>query len=53
MANEPEVTWTGASGKQYKYWAYPRHPNVNKVDGNYIYAKLVNGRYQARLHRTR
>lgn len=42
MANEPEVIWTGASGTQYKYWVYPRHPSIKEVDGNYIYSKVVN-----------
>ena len=47
MTNEPEVIWTGASGRQYKYWVFPRHPDIIKIDGNYIYAKIVGNRYQA------
>jgi len=47
MANEPQVVWTGVSGKQYTYWVYPRHPGINKALGNYIYAKVVGDRYQA------
>jgi hypothetical protein len=47
MANEPEVIWTGASGKQYKYAVFPRHPSIIEIDGNYIYAKIVGDRYQA------
>src|ERR1700722_4336456 len=48
MANEPEATWTGVSGKQYKYWVYPRRPNIKEGSlGNYIYARLIGDRYQA------
>jgi hypothetical protein len=42
MANQREVIWTGASGKQYKYWVYPRHSSIKEGSlGNYIYAKVV------------
>jgi hypothetical protein len=48
MANEPQSTWPGASGKNYVYTVFPRHPNLRAgILGNYIYAKLVGDRYQA------
>jgi hypothetical protein len=34
-------TWTGASGKSYTYYVYPRGTVVNPgKDGNYVYSKL-------------
>lgn len=41
MANEHETcVWQGASGKQYTYYIWRRHPNINNGQaGNYIYAK--------------
>jgi hypothetical protein len=43
VMTEPELHWTGASGKKYGYWSnelpYSCKPNQN---GNYIFAKLVN-----------
>jgi hypothetical protein len=43
----PYSYWIGASGKEYRYEVFPRHPNLNAVLGNYIYAKQVGDRYQA------
>jgi hypothetical protein len=42
MAGEhPICTWTGASGKQYQFYVWPRHPDVNADQmGNYIYTKI-------------
>jgi hypothetical protein len=40
MADNPTCTWTGASGTNYTYYIWPRHPNLQQgQDGNYIYAK--------------
>ncbi len=39
MANQETCNWIGTSGKKYLYYVYPRHPNVEAADGNYIYAK--------------
>lgn len=40
MADIPACVWTGASGKAYKYFIYPRHPKIKAgQDGNYIYCK--------------
>jgi hypothetical protein len=40
MATQETCTWTGASGKQYLYYVFPRHPVINDgQDGNYVYAK--------------
>src|SRR5688572_3250706 len=33
------VTWRGASGTAYKYWAMGVGARVKQVDGNYIFAK--------------
>jgi hypothetical protein len=40
MAEHPTCTWTGGSGKQYKYfiWELPASLDPNQ-DGNYIYAR--------------
>jgi hypothetical protein len=41
MADTPTCTWTGASGKAYRYYVYPRHPSISDdQDGNYIYVKI-------------
>jgi hypothetical protein len=40
VTSQPTCTWTGASGADYLYFIYPRHPEINAgQDGNYIYAK--------------
>lgn len=36
----PTCTWTGASGKQYKYWVHPIGTLLKAEPGNYIFAKL-------------
>ena len=40
---EPELYWTGASGKKYGYWSkkLPFSCDPNQ-DGNYIFCKVVN-----------
>jgi hypothetical protein len=41
------VEWTGASGKKYTYWVYALPANINAgQDGNYIYTRVDNGRWQ-------
>lgn len=35
----PTIHWTGASGKTYKYWIYPRGTKLKEEAGNYIHAK--------------
>ena len=43
MADHATCTWNGASGKQYTYYIWPRHPNINAGElGNYIYSKKNN-----------
>jgi len=39
MASNPEIYWTGASGKQYGYWINPIGTAFKDEPGNYIYAK--------------
>ena len=39
-------TWTGRSGRSYTYNVYQMPANPNSVDGNYVFAKIVNGRWQ-------
>jgi hypothetical protein len=40
MSEYPTCTWTGLSGNDYKYYVWPRHPNVKDGQmGNYICAK--------------
>lgn len=40
MADHTTCTWTGASGKQYIYEIYARHPTLPPNEpGSYIYAK--------------
>jgi hypothetical protein len=46
MTGEETCTWIGASGKEYKYYIYKRHPQINKgEEGNYIYAKVSSNRH--------
>lgn len=45
MAGEWTVNWVGASGRNYTYWIYPRHPGIPAVPGNYIYTKIVNNQW--------
>lgn len=40
---EPEIHWSGASGKKYGYWSKPLPFSCNPdQDGNYIFCKIVN-----------
>ena len=40
MADHSTCTWTGASGKKYTYYIWPRNPDIKSGQmGNYIYAK--------------
>jgi len=47
MTNQAQTCdWPGVSGSSYKYYVYPRHPSIKAgQDGNYIYAKIVNGEW--------
>jgi hypothetical protein len=36
---ERTILWSGASGKQYKYWIYDMNTSFKDEPGNYIYAK--------------
>ena len=45
---ESTVTWTGASGKQYKYWISEIDGAFKDEPGNYIFAKETSaGRWAA------
>ena len=39
MSDAPTVLWTGASGQEYKYWAYALGASLKEEAGNYIFAK--------------
>jgi predicted GIY-YIG superfamily endonuclease len=45
MANVDTCSWPGASGKTYSYHVYPFETKLKAEAGNYIYAKLVNGKW--------
>lgn len=36
---QPDIHWTGKSGRKYGYWIRPLGTNFNDAPGNYIYAK--------------
>ena len=38
----PGVTWRGASGKEYAYWAYPIGSLLDDVPGNFVCAQQGN-----------
>ena len=40
------ATWTGASGRSYEYEVYPVSTLFIEVPANYIFTKIVDGRYQ-------
>lgn len=41
MADHQTCNWTGASGKNYIFYVWPRHPDIKSGQmGNYIYTKL-------------
>lgn len=43
---EPQVYWTGGSGKKYGYWFHPLPYSCEPGhDGNYIFTKVVNGKW--------
>lgn len=42
MATNIECIWTGRSGIKYTYYVYDLPISFEKVDGNYIYCKIVN-----------
>ncbi|MGA2085540.1 MAG: GIY-YIG nuclease family protein [Terracidiphilus sp.] len=43
-----QVTWRGASGREYAYWVYATNTTFKDEPGNYIYAKLNSaGKWQA------
>jgi hypothetical protein len=37
--SEPDIYWTGESGKHYGYWIYPLEAQFRKIAGNVIFAK--------------
>jgi hypothetical protein len=40
MASDETCVWNGASGTNYTYYVWPRHPNIDPNQfGNYIYSK--------------
>jgi len=39
MADEGTITWTGGSGKEYKYWLYSIGASFKDEPGNYIFVK--------------
>ncbi len=39
MAEERTIMWSGASGKEYKYWIFLIGTSFKPVPGNYIFAK--------------
>ena len=41
------VKWRGKSGKDYTYWVRPRDSDWKDEPGNYIFAKLIDGRWSA------
>lgn len=42
-----KVEWRGASGATYEYTVFPLNTDWNDVAGNYIFAKIVDGRWHA------
>lgn len=47
MADRETVEWTGASGKNYKYWIYELPAILaSGVEGNYIYTRVENRQWQ-------
>ena len=40
MSAEFEMTWSGKSGKVYKYYAYKIGVSMKAVPANYIFAKI-------------
>ena len=40
------ATWTSASGQKYTYEVYPIDTSFNAVPANYIFTKIVDGRYR-------
>jgi len=45
MANEPSILWPGKSGAKYSYTVYPLNTGFVQKPGNYIFAKIVNGKW--------
>lgn len=41
------VDWPGLSGKQYTYYVYKIGTPLKEAPGNYIFAKVVNGRWSS------
>lgn len=41
LANDiPQQNWTGASGENYLFYVYERHPNIDPdQSGNYVYCR--------------
>ena len=47
MVTSTTASWTGKSGKTYSYTVYGIGTDWHDVGGNYIFAKLVSGRWAA------
>ena len=45
MAQQETVDWTGLSGRSYKYWVYPIGTTFKDEPGNYIFAKVFQGKW--------
>ena len=41
------VKWIGASGESYTYWVHPVGEDFKDEPGNYIFAKVVGGKWSA------
>lgn len=37
--SEPDIRWTGASGRRYGYWIYPIDAHFRKIAGNVVLAR--------------
>lgn len=47
MTQAPTCQWTGRSGTVYQHSVYPIGQTFDPVPGNYIFAKVVEGRWNA------
>ena len=45
--SEEKVTWYGNSGKGYTYWVHSTDTNWKDEPANYVFAKVVNGKWSA------
>jgi hypothetical protein len=43
---EPDIRWSGRSGRNYGYWIYPIDAKFRKIAGNSVFAKKdANGKW--------